>query len=492
MIGQTLGHYRILDKLGAGGMGVVYLAEDTELGRRVALKVLPEAMAGNETRLKRFRREAKTLASLNHPNIVTVYSVEADNGVHFLTMELIKGRTLIDHVPPGGITVGEFFDLAIPLADALAVAHDQGVIHRDLKPTNVMVTETGNVKVLDFGLAKLARDTELDAASPEASTEALTGEGRIVGTMPYMSPEQLQGKPVDARSDIFAVGIMLYQMAAGDFPFKGATSVEVASAILRDQPTTVDRVRSEVPHHLGRIIDVCLEKDPEKRYQSIKDVRNELDRLRAEMATGERGALPMSRSEEDQDKEGLHKAGWWVAAALALVALTVGYGWWSSRDRAPAGAEPVPAVGSAAQTLLDQAHLSELRGDTRENLAQAEERYRRALQLEQENPVIQARLAALLARIQMQYPEQERVVEIHELADAALAVDPSSTRAWIAKGRLALLDGDGPAAEQAARQAIEAAPRDYRGEARLGEALVEQYRIDKSTGKEIGPSTSSP
>ena len=269
MIGQTIGHYRIEEKLGAGGMGEVYLAEDLNLERWVALKVLPREMADNQERLSRFRREAKTLASLSHPSIVTIYSVEHADGVHFLTMERLRGRTLRDLIPKGGVNIREFFEITIPLADALAAAHDQGVIHRDLKPSNVFVTDTDTVKVLDFGLAKIQSSgvQEVDTHGP---TEILTGEGRVLGTVPYMSPEQLKGKAIDHRSDIFSLGIVLYQLATGDLPFTGGSSVEVQSSIMRDTPTTVDALRSEIPHHLGRIVAACLEKDPERDISRLK------------------------------------------------------------------------------------------------------------------------------------------------------------------------------------------------------------------------------
>lgn len=321
MIGQTLGHYRILEKLGAGGMGEVYLAEDTELSRRVALKVLPQEMARNPERLERFRREAQTLASLNHPNIVTVYSVEAVDEVHFLTMELLEGKTLSDYIPKRGAPLKGFFQIAIPLTDALSTAHDQGVIHRDLKPSNVMLTKSGAVKVLDFGLAKLV-PTSAVPIDTSALTEPLTGEGRILGTVPYMSPEQLKGDTIDHRSDIFSVGIILYQLATGDRPFTGSTSAEVISSILRDKPTAVDDLKREMPHHIGRIVGACLEKNPERRFQSIKDVRNALEDLQRETSS----QVEVSTVQAPGPKVLRARKSWAFAAtaALLLVAVTAG------------------------------------------------------------------------------------------------------------------------------------------------------------------------
>ena len=339
MIGQTIRHYRIMEKLGAGGMGEVYLAEDTKLKRQVALKLLPTDMAGSQDRLERFQREAETLAALDHPNIVTIYSVEEDQGVRFLTMQLVEGKRLSELIPNGGMPVQRIFDIGIPLADALAAAHEQGVIHRDLKPGNIMVTDRGQVKVLDFGLAKLLpevappRDTEL-------ATEPLTAEGRLVGTMPYMSPEQLEGRDLDARSDIFSLGVLLWEMATGARPFQGDTSVSLISSIVRDRPAPVDRLRQELPHHLGRVIGHCLEKDTEQRYQSVKDVRNELAALSKEIESGD--VQPSSAAMATVQHP---RRRWWPVAAGVWVVLVVLAALWLGRLRAP----PLPVAETPAQ-----------------------------------------------------------------------------------------------------------------------------------------------
>lgn len=320
MIGQELGHYRILAPLGQGGMGEVYRAHDTALARDVALKVLPPELAGSEERLERFRREAQALASLNHPNIVTVYSVEEVDGVHFLTMELLEGQTVSEYMRRHRPTLEDFLRLAIPLADAIASAHDCGVIHRDLKPSNIYLTASGRVKVLDFGLAKLAPGRRTPVVDTQLSTESLTGEGRAVGTLPYMSPEQLQGHPVDARSDIFSLGIILYQLATGGRPFKGESSAEVISSILRDHPAPVDVVRGDMPHHLGVIVGLCLEADPDDRIQSARDLRNQLRALQRELSSAGTAARPALA-------RGWRLAPWvWIAAGsiLILTALLAG------------------------------------------------------------------------------------------------------------------------------------------------------------------------
>ncbi|MEE9230830.1 MAG: protein kinase [Acidobacteriota bacterium] len=284
--GQTLSHYRLLEEIGRGGMGVVYRALDTRLDRHVALKVLPPEATSKPERLERFRREAKTVASINHPDIVTIHSVEESGGVHFLTMELIEGKSLNAVIPREGLPLGKFFGIAETVAGALAAAHERGIIHRDLKPANVVVSDAGRVKILDFGLAKLLGPQEAPEGSV-AATRTVTAEGRILGTMPYMSPEQVQGKQVDHRSDIFSLGILLYEMATGERPFVGESSADLTSSILRDNPRPVSDAKTELPRQLGRIVRRCLEKDPGRRFQAALDVRNELEDLRKEIDSGE-------------------------------------------------------------------------------------------------------------------------------------------------------------------------------------------------------------
>ena len=262
-------------------MGEVYLAEDTKLGREVAIKVLPTEMAADPTRLERFQREARAVAALNHPNIVTIYSVEEAGGTHFLAMELVEGHTLSEEIPAGGLGLGRFFELAIAMTRAVAAAHAKGITHRDLKPANVMVNREDQVKVLDFGLAKLTEETVAPQMT-QMPTEALTQEGLVIGTIPYMSPEQVEGKPIDARTDIFSLGVLFYEMATGERPFRGDTSPALMSSILRDVPQPVVEVRADLPRHLGRILNRCLEKNPQLRYSSAADVAYELESFRKE------------------------------------------------------------------------------------------------------------------------------------------------------------------------------------------------------------------
>ncbi|MCP4571147.1 MAG: serine/threonine-protein kinase [bacterium] len=325
MIGRTLAHYEILGRLGSGGMGDVYRARDTRLTREIALKVLPDDVAADPERRKRFQREARTVAALQHPNIVTIHSVEEDQGVHFLTMELVEGDTLAARIPTGGLPVEEFFSFGIPLADAVATAHENGITHRDLKPANVMIDRKGRLHVLDFGLAKLV---DPEAGSDLAKTmtlESHTAEGRILGTAAYMSPEQAEGKPVDHRSDIFSLGIVLYEMATGGRPFRGETQISTLSAILKDDPRRLTELKPDLPRHLGRIVGHCLEKDPDLRYQSARDVRNELAGLKAEMDSGEleTGSVPTGAVGSVRRPGRASSVRWWSFAPLLAAVLLV-------------------------------------------------------------------------------------------------------------------------------------------------------------------------
>jgi two-component system LytT family response regulator len=284
--GSMLGPYEILDSLGAGSMGEVYRARDPRLGREVALKVLPAGVASHQDRLARFEREAKAVAALNHPHIVTIHSIEEAGGVRFLTMELIEGECLDRLIVSGGLPLERVLELTIPLADALAAAHEKAIVHRDLKPGNVMVTHDGWVKVLDFGLAK-ASPREPAAAATQALTVAspISTAGLVVGTAPYMAPEQLRGEEVDARADLFAFGVMLFELVSGRRPFEGPTVADVSSAILRDPPHELVSARGSLPPDLQRLIARSLEKDRELRIQTARDVRSELQRVQRQLAS---------------------------------------------------------------------------------------------------------------------------------------------------------------------------------------------------------------
>jgi serine/threonine protein kinase len=344
MIGSTLGHHRVLEKLGEGGMGEVFVAHDTKLDRRVALKILPASVAADVDRRERFVREARAIAALNHPNIVTVHSVEESGDTHFLTMELVEGRTLAEVIPAKGLPLEQLLKIAIPLADAVSAAHERGITHRDLKPANVMVTPDGRVKVLDFGLAKL-RD-EPAAPEPKGSVtkleaQPLTGEGRIVGTVTYMSPEQAEGKAIDHRSDIFSLGVVLYEMATGERPFKGDSSASTLSAILRDTPKPITDIHPNLPRDLGKIVRRMLTKDPEHRFQSAKDLRNELEELKQDVDSGE---LNRPTSIPASGRRGVGAMAVWAGAGAAVVALA-----WFGISRFASGSSTPPLTGTFTQ-----------------------------------------------------------------------------------------------------------------------------------------------
>lgn len=347
MIGTTLAHYRITAKLGAGGMGEVYLAEDTKLGREVALKVLSEDFARDRERLSRFQREARAVAALNHPNIVTIHSVEEEEGVHFITMECVAGKSLDELIPRQGLGAEKLLDFGVQLAEALSIAHAAGVTHRDLKPANVMVTANGRVKILDFGLAKLKPSKVATEELTNLPTLTMTRAGVVMGTAPYMSPEQIEAQVVDHRTDIFSLGVLLYEMATGQRPFQGVSSAAVVSSILRDTPSAVTELKPDLPKQLGRIIRHCLEKDPERRFQSAKDIRNELQDLRRELDTSQMGA---ASSMTGASAESRSKWRWLVAAGIGaalLVALLVGVNF-GKRGQGPSEAGSRPQISSLA------------------------------------------------------------------------------------------------------------------------------------------------
>ena len=348
MIGQVLGHYRIVDRLGAGGMGEVYRAEDTTLHREVALKVLPTELATSQDRLERFQREAHTLAALDHPNIVHIYSVESaalseDQTVHFLTMQLVRGQPLAELISEDGLKLDHFFDLAIPLADALRAAHEKGIIHRDLKPENVMVDEEGRVKVLDFGLAKL-RLPELAPGDSELPTQAMTQEGLVLGTVPYMSPEQVQGRPVDNRTDLFSFGILLYEMLCGRRPFAGENTASLVSSIMRDEPEPVADLKPGLPARLVEIVGRCLEKDRDSRAQTAQEIRDELQEVQREIVSGQAVlSQPIKTLKEPPSR--FRKLG--LLAPLVILTMIFGVFAWMNRE--PTTSESVgPQITSLA------------------------------------------------------------------------------------------------------------------------------------------------
>ena len=354
--GDRLGPYEIVGPIGTGGMGEVFKARDERLARFVALKILHAPTATDAGLRDRFQREARAVAALSHPNIVTIFSIEEHDGSPFLTMELLEGQTLTELLPPHGVSLTTFLQIAIPLADAVAAAHARGIMHRDLKPGNVMVTADGHLKVLDFGLAKL---TETPASAGEFTsvpTEQLTAHGQILGTIAYMSPEQAEGKTVDHRSDIFSLGIILYELATGKKPFTGDSNVAVLSSILRDTPPSVSDVNPAMPGEIARLIRRCLEKSPSRRLQSSLDLKHELEDVRTALSASHAasrsapsvvstGATPRSRLPL-------------VGLVVALVVAGLGYLTWTrwptaateSTDTAPGDGAPITVMGFENRT----------------------------------------------------------------------------------------------------------------------------------------------
>jgi serine/threonine protein kinase/tetratricopeptide (TPR) repeat protein len=281
-VGQQIGHFHILKPLGEGGMGEVYLAQDSELNREVALKLLPTGMVSDEEHLARFQREIRASAALNHPNIVTVYSVGEEDGQPYYAMELVEGQTLREKVPRGGLPLDEFLRVGVALADAVRAAHDKGIIHRDLKPRNVMITWDGRVKVLDFGLSRL-REEEVAEGVTLSANQYTTRVGTVMGTAGYMAPEQVRGEEVDERADIFAVGVILYFAATGQLPFAGRSGSDASAAVLRDEPVPPARLRVDLPPEIDRLIMRCLAKAKDRRIQTALDVRNELEDMQRQL-----------------------------------------------------------------------------------------------------------------------------------------------------------------------------------------------------------------
>jgi non-specific serine/threonine protein kinase len=306
--GEHLGAYRLIEKIGEGGMGVVWRAHDTRLDRPIAIKFLPDSVAADPARLSRFRAEAKVLASLSHPNIVTIHSIEESGGAPFFTMELVDGKPLDSLIPPGGLGLSEFLHVAIPLCEALAAAHSKQVAHRDLKPSNVLVAGSGLVKVVDFGLARATPATPAPG-DPEKTTVTARHVGVVSGTLAYLAPEQIRGEEGGAASDIFSLGVLLYEMASGRRPFRGGTAADVMAAILREPPRPLTELRADVPRRLDRVVLRCLERDPALRPAGVLEVRDELAALQRDAssmpAEGARSVavLPFADMSQERDQD---------------------------------------------------------------------------------------------------------------------------------------------------------------------------------------------
>jgi DNA-binding winged helix-turn-helix (wHTH) protein/tetratricopeptide (TPR) repeat protein len=457
--GCRINHYEILAPVGGGAMGEVYKARDLRLGRVVALKFLPAELTRDPCARRRFLREAQAVALLDHPNVATIYEAgETEGGRVFLALAFYEGETLQQKLAPGPLPLPEAVAIARQIARGLAAAHRMQIVHRDVKPANIVVLPDGMVKLLDFGLAKMAGAT------------TLTRLGSSPGTPAYKSPEQSRGEKVDPRSDLWALGVVLYEMVTGRLPFGGEYEQAVIYAILNEPPRPFEDPGA-FPSELAAVIERALAKDPAARHATAEDLEEDLARIPLDAggeAAPRRPARPRFQSPLPRR---------WLAVGLAaLVALGIVWGVWQWR-------KPRWEFAPEVARLVEQGDRLEWRGDTKRTFTIAENAYRKALALAPANPLIKAELAALLCRFESHFPEPSRRQEIRQLAAEAVKRAPDHPMPWVARAKLLLLDGKPKEAEEAASKAVEQGPVFDRGYTVLGEALIAQGRFDEGLEK---------
>jgi tetratricopeptide (TPR) repeat protein/predicted Ser/Thr protein kinase len=458
LVGRTISHYQVLSLLGAGGMGEVYLARDPRLDRTVALKILPEEFAADADRMQRFTREAKAASALNHPNVATIYDVGESDGVSFIVMEHVEGETLLTRISRR-MTPPEVVDITVQAADALDLAHAKGITHRDIKPANLMLTHRGNVKVLDFGVAKLARHDE-GSLNGEWTAEPVTAVGSVVGSAPYMSPEQIVGGDADSRSDVFSLGVVIYEMATGQLPFSGSTRAEMKDRILHAAPETMMRLNPDIPLELERITLKCLDKRRDGRYQSARELLTDLWPLKRQLDANAAGAVPDAVRFEFLRRAGSHRGAAALKPAVADdAAITdaprpseaselVARGWAHLRSGSFFELSDAASAFQAA-TMIDPtfaaawaglAHAKVASAMNRNVLVEAYGEARaaalRALALDDTSPDAHAALGEVMLFAEWDWIAAERSFQ------RALAIDPNHAHAYLRYGDLMEALGD--------------------------------------------------